>query len=130
MYAPVIRSARTRKRYKFGPYEAAFLDQIVAEGSIEYDFIIVVFEEKATDPFLLVTSERNDPGADAQLLQDLGLDPDMMADENGATHFLCLFDEQGHQNFAGSSDWGDADKFEAAALRILTQRLGGTPMAV
>jgi hypothetical protein len=129
MYVPVVQSARTKKRYKFGPYEAAFLDQIVAEGPIGYEYIIVVFEQGATDPFLFVTSERNDATAAREFFQELELDPDMMPQEQGESHFLCLFDEQGHSNFGDSNDWGDAEKFEAAALKILTERLGEKPVA-
>ena len=127
MYAPVIESAHTKKRYKFGRYEAAFLDQIVAEGPIGYEFIVAVFEESATDPFLFVTSERNDPSAGLEMFRELGIEEDMAPVAQGESHFLCVFDESGHRNLGDSNDWGDAEKFETAALRILTERLGGTP---
>lgn len=130
MYAPLIQSAKTKKRYKHGPYEAAFLEQIVAEGPVGYEFIMVVFEEGATDPFLFVTSERNDPVAGSEFWPEIGLGPDMLPDDLGKSHFLCIFDEHGHHNLGDSNDWGNAEKFEVAALQILTQRLGGTPVAV
>jgi len=132
MYAPVIKSAQTRRRYKFGRYEAAFLDQIVAEEIVKigYEFMIVVFEENATDPFLFVTSERNDPEASAKGFQELGIDPEMISADKGESHFLCLFDKHGHHNLGDSNDWGDEEKFEAAALRILTERLGERPVVV
>ncbi|MBI3610876.1 MAG: DUF4062 domain-containing protein [Nitrospirae bacterium] len=128
MYAPAFQSARTKRRYKFGLYGAAFLDQIVAEGPIRYEFIIVVFEENATTPFLFVTSERSDPEADAELFRKLGIEPDMVPMGQGECYFLCMFDEQGHHNIGKSNDWSDAEKFEVAALKILTERLGKTPV--
>lgn len=131
MYAPIVQSARTVKRYQCGPYEAAFLDQVIAaEGSVEYEFIIVVFEKGATDPFLFVTSEKNDPMAAAKLFQELGLEPDMMPIDRGASHFLCIFDKNGHHNLGDSNDWGESEKFEMAALKILTERLGEMPIIV
>ena len=126
MYAPVIQKARPKRRYTFTNYEAVFFDQIVAEGSISYEFMIVVFEKGKQAPFLLVTSEKNDPVAAAAVMKELGLD-DITTEREGASHFLCLFDERGHHNFGDSNDWGNADKFEKAALRILQDRLGETP---
>jgi|1185.fasta_scaffold627588_2 hypothetical protein len=130
MYAPVIQSATAKKRYKCGPYEAVLLDQIVAEGSIGYEFIIVVFKEGATDPFLFVTSERNDPDAGAELFREMEIEPEMDPVDKGKSHFLCLFDEQGHFNLGDSDDWGDVEKFEAVALKILADRLGETPVVI
>lgn len=130
MYAPLVQSATPRSRYKYGQYEAVFLEKIVAEGPIEYEFIIVVIEQGATDPFLFVTSERNDPAASAKVLEEMGLPRDMISTTEGESHFLCVFDKSGHHNLGDSNDWGDAEKFEVAALEILTQRLGGTPVTV
>lgn len=112
MYAPVVKSAKAKKRYRCGSYEAAFLEQIVAEGRIGYEFIIVVFQQGATDPFLFVTSERN------------------ALPMSGKSHYLCLFDKEGHYTLRDSDDWGDAEKFETAALEILAKKLGATPVVV
>ena len=130
MYAPIIHSAKTTKKYQFGKYEAAFLEQIIAEGPIGYEFMIVVFEQGATDPFLFVTSERNDPGANAELAKELGLESEELPQQEGESHFLCLFDEGGHRNFGDSNDWGNRAKFESEALRILEHRLGAKPIAI
>lgn len=113
MYAPVVRSARSRRQYRIGDRRAALLDEIVADGGIGYEYLVAVFEPGGDEPFLLVSSERNrrhdplrtDPGA-------------------GASHFFCFFDEQGHHNMGDSDDWGDPDLFEAEALRFLERRLG------
>jgi hypothetical protein len=39
IYAPAIRTARVTKRFKIGPYEAHFLDQIAAGGSVKSHFL-------------------------------------------------------------------------------------------
>ena len=37
---------------------------------------------------------------------------------------------KGHLNFGDSDDWGDLEKFEAAALKMLADQLGETPVVV
>lgn len=36
----------------------------------------------------------------------------------GGSHFLCKFDENGHQNRGCSDDWSDMKKFFLEAIRI------------
>lgn len=126
MYAPNIKTAKTIKRYKAEGYSAAFVGDIKSEQGIQYEFIIVVFEGESPDPFLFVTSERNDPEASRKLLAEIGLesldDPDPV--QQGGSHFLCVFDERGHSNLGDSNDWGNAGKFEQAALEYLQKKLG------
>jgi hypothetical protein len=98
------------------------MDQISALGTIRYEFMMVVFEKGATDPLLFVTSELNDPSSDPEMLEELGMEPEDFP--QGASHFLCVFDESGHHNMGDSDEWGDIGKFEAAALKLLVQRLG------
>jgi hypothetical protein len=126
MYAPIIRSAHTARRYRAGGYEAALLTDIEAEGSIEYEYIVAVFEPGVRDPFLLVTSERNDPEEATAVLRELGMETQDFDGDDGS-HFLCVFDESGHSNLGPSDDWADIDRFEEAALRIVAERLGETP---
>jgi hypothetical protein len=126
MYAPIVRSARTIRRYRAGRYEAALFTDIEAEGSIGYEYLVAVFEPGIRDPFLLVSSERNNPAADAEFLRELGLEPQDIDTSNGS-HFLCVFDEEGHHNLGPSDEWADLEAFEKAALRVLAQRLGETP---
>jgi hypothetical protein len=136
MYAPRVESARTRKRYDLGEYEATLLDQVRSAGSVEYEFIMPVFRKGEDQPFLLVAAEKNDPAGADELLKELGIDAADLAPASDAaegSHFLCLFDGEGHANLGSSNDWGDADKFEAEALRIVAEKLGegadavGTP---
>jgi hypothetical protein len=130
MYAPTIRSANSVKRYRIGGYEAALLDTIESEGPIGYEYIVVVFEQGGANPFLFVTSERNDPQAARELSAELGLDMDVEHPRESGSHFLCVFDERGHTNLGDSDAWGDAAAFETAAMGILAERLGDEPVAV
>lgn len=130
MFAPLIQSARPRRRYKYDRFDIAFLEEIVTLGLTEYEFIFAVFEEGATTPFLFVTSERKIASGDDTDWEDLGLSEDDFPLEEGGSHFLCIFDTGAHYNYGDSNDWADANKFEAAALEILADRLGGIPFAV
>ena len=54
-----------------------------------------------------------------------------MAEAPGpGSHFLGMFDENGHSNFGNREDWGDAARFEAEALEILAERLGARAVEV
>jgi hypothetical protein len=131
MYAPMIRSANTVKQYRIGRYEAVLLDTIEEEGSIGYEYIIAVFEPGVRDPFLFVTSERNNSYEDQELLQELGISADdIEATESGSSHFLCIFDKDGHYNLGDSDAWGDMAAFEKEAMNILAARLGDKPIVV
>lgn len=134
MYAPAVKTARSVKRYEWDQYEGAFLDQIFAEGQIEYEYIIVVFQKGARDPFLFISSERNARFAEQQpiLVEELDDDilNDLLADNVGESHFLCIFDQQGHHNLGDANQWGDLQAFETAALQILETRLQSKPRVV
>ncbi len=130
MYAPVVKSANTQKLYTIGEYDAALMDNITAEGPVEYEYIIAVFERDNDDPFLFVTSERNDPGEAKIFFEEMGLDPEDFPVAQGESHFLCLFDESGHKNLGDSNDWADIGKFEKQALIMLEKILGTKPTLV
>jgi hypothetical protein len=40
----------------------------------------------------------------------------------GGSHFLCVFDENGHINQGGSDDWADEGKFTTRALQIIKEK--------
>ena len=126
MYAPIIRSAQVVRRYRAGAHQAVLFEEVDAEGPVGYEYIVAVFEPGVRDPGLFVTSERNDPEAAADLMREMGLEPEE-PDPTQGSHFLCVFDERGHHNFGHSDDWGDLAKFEEAALRVLADRLGAAP---
>jgi hypothetical protein len=106
------------------------LDTIEEEGSIGYEYIIVVFEPGVRDPFLFITSERNDSSANQEVLLELGMNIDDIAAEKSGSHFLCIFDKEGHSNLGDSDAWADMAAFEKAAMSILSQRLGDEPVVV
>ena len=89
-----------------------------------------MFEPGVRDPFLFITSERNDSSANQELLQELGINIDDIVAEKSGSHFLCIFDERGHSNQGHSDDWGDMAAFEKAAMSILSQRLGDEPVVI
>ncbi len=130
MYVPLIKSAVPRKRYRFERHEAHFLERVVPAGSIEYEYIIVVFGDGAEQPLMFVTSEKNNPGANLEMLRELGIEQNELPSTEGQSHHLCLFDAQGHHNLGASDDWGDATKFEARALQLLTETLGSLPRVI
>jgi hypothetical protein len=41
----------------------------------------------------------------------------------GGSHFLGVFDEEGHKNLGSSDDWTELDKFTARALSITAEWL-------
>jgi hypothetical protein len=106
MYLPSIESARVLKQFQCGSSDIELLDNIVASGLTEYNYIMVVRSRKASQITLIVSSERGFTGED----------------------FLCVFDEEGHHNFGDKEDWADIKIFEQAALETLARRLGSVPV--
>lgn len=108
-YAPVIGDATPVKRIPLatGKHTAVLLDNIESKGSVEYRFILAVFDDETREPCLFVASEVN---AMAEKLQ-------------GSSHFLGLFPGDGHANLGSSDDWADIGKFEEAAVELAIQHL-------
>lgn len=100
-YAPVIKSARPHARFQLGAYEAVLLGDIEPSGVIEYLHILVVFDENRV-PCFFVAAEVNS----------------MAATFGGGSHFLGVFDGEGHSNLGDSNDWADPEKFAAEGLRL------------
>ena len=104
-YVPQIKSANPKNHFELGPYSAVLLGDIESLGSVEYKFIMVVYDENQK-PCYFVASEVND-----------------MADKfGGGSHFLGLFDGNGHANRGTSNDWADEAKFTDEALRIIRKK--------
>ena len=114
MYRPAILSAIPKKYFAVGHYRAVFLQDIVSDGLIQYEYIIEVSKQDDFFPCLYITSERRDSGDENDGGNDLN-DLD--------SHFLCLFQNDKHLNYSSSNDWADADKFEQEAITILTEML-------
>jgi hypothetical protein len=107
-YAPVIKSAQPKQRFQIGKHTAVLLGDIERAGSVEYRFIMVVFDGDTQKPCFFVASEVN------SMAQTLG----------GGSHFLGLFDGDGHANCGTSDDWADEGKFTAEALKIVREKFG------
>lgn len=104
-YAPAIKAAKPRQRFQIGSRSAVLLGDIEPAGSVEYRFIMAVFDESER-PCYFVASEVNS----------------MAKSFGGGSHFLGLFYGEGHVNCGSSDDWGDEGKFTAEALRIIREK--------
>jgi hypothetical protein len=108
MYSPQVKSARPRRRYRLGNYQARLLDQVEAIGPIRYLYLLVLLAEGDPQPRLFVASEESD------MPPSLGPQPP----------FLGIFDPTGHYNLGSSSEWADFETFAARALAIAAQHVG------
>ena len=116
MYAPHIKSAKLLHRYRLAPYTFALFGDIEQQGLIEYLYVLVAFKDGDHSPRLFVAAEVN------EVAQHFG----------GGSHFLGIFDEEGHANMGAADEWGDLERFTEEALTIATTRLAleGTPTQV
>jgi hypothetical protein len=83
------------------------LDKIVSAGSVQYTFILVVYENATDHPCFFVASEVNT----------------MARQFGGGSHFLGVFSGNGHANLGSSDDWGDPKKFFPKAVEIAAEHL-------
>ena len=109
VYGPMIESATLRERVPLGEEHLALLyDEVVSAGSVQYHFVVVVFEHDAEAPCLFVTSEVN------AMASELG----------GGSHFLCVFEDETHFNLGDDDAWSDQERFFPESLRVAAERLG------
>lgn len=106
-YAPVIKSAKPKNQFQIGKHTAILLGDIERAGAVEYQYIMVVYDD-TWKPCYFVASEVNS----------------MAKSFGGGSHFLGLFDGNGHANCGTSDDWADEAKFTAEALRIVKAKFG------
>lgn len=112
MYAPRIESASRLGEVPLGPdHKAVALGEIESSGAVKYAFILAVFEIATGEPVFFVASEENG----------------MAKAFGGGSHFLGVFDGQGHANRGALDDWGDPAKFFPEAVRIARERFGVAP---
>lgn len=88
-----------------GKYAVTLFDDIVSGGVIKYRYIMGVYDE-SKQPCYFVTSEVN------AMVEEFG----------GSSHFLCIFDMEGHAIYNDSDDWADEKKFTKEALKIITEK--------
>jgi hypothetical protein len=108
LYAPLMKAAKPKQKFQVGNHAAVLFVDIEAAGSVEYRYILAVFDE-LRQPCFFVASEVNS----------------MAPSFGGGSHFLGVFDGEGHLNFGDSDDWGDETKFTAEALRIVREKFRG-----
>lgn len=108
MYLPAFKSAETAKRFSFKGHSAVLLRNIVAAGSIEYRFALMVYPDGQNEACYCVASEVN--GMAGQL--------------GGGSHFLGVFEEDSHVNYGSSDQWADEEKFTHRALGLVTEKFG------
>ncbi|WP_050028568.1 hypothetical protein [Verrucomicrobium sp. BvORR034] len=108
MYLPAFKSAETAKRYTFKGHSAVLLRNIVAVGSIEYRFALMVYADGEGEACYCVASEVNG----------------MAGELGGGSHFLGVFEEDSHVNYGSSDQWADEEKFVRRALELVTEKFG------
>ena len=106
---PTITNATVVKKASFmtDRHTAVLLKDIEAHGSVKYRFIFAVFEDQATQPCLMVTSE----------VIAITTSP------KSGSHLLCLFTGGIGEELGASNDWSDIEKFEKAAVDLAAGHL-------
>jgi hypothetical protein len=108
-YIPRVESMNRVAGAPLGAKHTVILfDQIKSGGSVEYAFLLAVFDNDSQQPVYFVASEVN------SMAKTLG----------GGSHFLGVFDGNGHANRGASDDWGDPKKFFPEAIRIAAAAFG------
>ncbi len=102
-YLPTIIDAQPKKDFSFEGFKAVVVDEIDSIGKIEYDYLLLLYDDKSSEPLFYVSLERN------SLFIELG----------PPSHFLCGFDETGHQNYGGFEEETNLDNFTKKALEIV-----------
>jgi len=124
MYAPIIRSARVRRRYTLLDHEAALLEDIVVpRGRIEYVYLFVVFETGHLDPCWFVSAERQATELLVDGMNHLSMDTEEIEWAKRSA-VLCSFEGDRHVNYGASSDWLDPALFEKQALSMYDTKFG------
>jgi hypothetical protein len=104
-YAPLLESSNPIKEYKVGDYKVTLYDNIISRGPVKYLYMMVALDENE-EILAYVMSEVNP----------------MAKRFGGGSHFLGVFNENGHINEGGSDDWADEEKFTARALEIISKK--------
>jgi hypothetical protein len=108
-YLPRVESMNRVTGAPLGEAHTVVLfDNIKSAGALQYAFLVGVFDNATKSPVYFVSSEVNTTAATF----------------GGGSHFLCIFDGEGHSNLGSSDDWGDAKKFFPKALKIAEAQFG------
>jgi hypothetical protein len=105
-YIPVVKAVRRVAGGRLGEKHTVILfDEVESGGGIQYKFVVGVFSNEDHEPVFFVASETNS-------LQKLF---------GGPSHFMGVFDGDGHGNMGADEAWADADKFFPAAVQVAKQ---------
>ena len=105
-YVPLIKSAKPRKQFRIGKH-GVLLGDIESFGEVKYAYVLVVYDEREK-PCFFVASEIND-----------------MAEQfGGGSHFLGIFNGDGHANLGTDDRWGIEEEFTVKALEIALENFG------
>ena len=108
-YMPLVESMNRVGGAPLGDKHTALLfDNIKSAGSMQYAFLLGVFDDETQKPVYFVASEVNE----------------MAATLGGGSHYLGVFDGSGHASLGSSDDWGDPRKFFPEAIRLAAERFG------
>jgi hypothetical protein len=106
-YMPMVESVNRVGQVQIGDkYVALMFDNIKSLGSIEYTYLLGVFDTKTEQPVYFVASEVSSTA------KAFG----------GGSHFLGVFDGEGHSNLGSSDDWADSESFFAKAIALVEAR--------
>jgi hypothetical protein len=86
-------------------------DQIKSAGNVQYAFLVAVYNKASQLPVYFIASEVNSTAPTF----------------GGGSHYLGVFDGNGHANHGASDDWGDPRKFFPEAIRMAAQAFGVDP---
>jgi hypothetical protein len=108
-YMPAVESMNRVGGAPLGEQHTVLLfNNIKSAGSVQYAFLLAVFDNEKQEPVYFVASEVNT----------------MAAAFGGGSHYLGVFNEQGHANLGSSDDWGNPRKFFPEAIRLAAERFG------
>jgi len=111
-YMPMVESMNRIGGAPLGDKHTVLMwDNIKATGSVQYTYLVGVFDNAEQNPVYFVAAEVN------QMAAVLG----------GGSHALGVFDESGHATLGFSDDWGDPRKFFPEALRLVAERFSVPP---
>lgn len=105
-YFPVLTQARCIRAFQWGSFHAELLTDCRAAGAVQYAHVLFFYAGNETVPCLAVSSEVN-----------------VFRQGNDGSHYLCVFDQEGHHNHGSLDCWADLDAFTDRALEMAGERL-------
>ena len=109
-YVPLIRSSREVARWTLGDHHhVRLLTDVRALGHVEYAHVLTVQDEHRALLYVVAAEVNN-----------------MATMLGGGSHFLAVYDDDGHSTVDDDDAWGDLDRFCARALEMASARFDAT----